>query len=89
MIKNIFYKPRGKASMNQALNYIHVDNNIKDMPKICQRYTDKPKIHRRYPKATSNICQRYAKDRPKICQRYAKDMLKICQRYGKDMPKIS
>ena len=34
--KKQFNKLRGYASMNQAPEDSHVDNNYKDMPKICQ-----------------------------------------------------
>ena len=52
--------------MNQAQNDSHVDNNYKDMPKICQRYAksnSKASNSRQLPKG--KIRQRYAK----ICQR--------------------
>ena len=53
--------------MTQAPKDSHVDNNYKDMPKICQRY----------PKYMPNIHQIYARDLSKIDQRYAKDMPNI------------
>ena len=34
-----YYKQaKGLGFMNQTLKDSHVDNNYKDMPKICQRY---------------------------------------------------
>ena len=53
----------------------NIEEFVRDMPKICQRYT----------KDISKISYRYAKD----MDTYAKYMLKIYQIYAKDMPKIS
>ena len=54
--------------MNQFLKDIHIDNNYKDMPNICQRYgKDMPGVIQRLQIQDNYLKQRYAKDMQKIC----------------------
>ena len=56
--------------MNQAPKDSHVDNNYKDVPKICQRYAkDMPGVIHRLQIQDNYLKQRYVKDMP----RYGKD----------------
>ena len=66
--------------MNQALKDSHVDNNYKDMPKICQRYArsnSEATNSRQLPKA--RICQRFARSNSEAINSRQLPKTKICQ----------
>ena len=60
----------GQASMNQAPKESHVDNNKKNMLKICQRYVkDMPGVIPRLQIEDNYLKQRYPKDMPGVIPR--------------------